>query len=270
MSDLGVFSNLGQVLQLAVAVLAVAFAIWTYTRTRDDHTLLCELDQPVFPVTVDSDLAPRGLELRFNGEPVPGLFIMQARLRNMGTHDIEAKSVDEPLTFEFGPETRLLQRDIQKTEKGEAVAEWAPGKPLHPAVLVWRLLKAGEDIKVQFVCTGESQYPQVTCRVKDYRLDPLDAKGQRLRDNARNAAGTLWFFLALLPFLALVIFLADKTPPGLFGPSWEGYPEASMCTSAPLWGLLLFLVVLTVPRFWLTVGDPLMKWRSWRRLHPPR
>lgn len=177
-----------QIISLPVAVITIAVSVWLWYRSRQKRALACEFNSIVSPVEIKAGEALAGdIEIRYRGENVDNLFLIQATVRNTGNLAIWREHVIRNIVFNFGPDVELLRspRVIDTKPKGLDV-NWhlteigrAVGKPSSIG-LDFGLLNPEDELTAEFLCTGKSQVPDVTARIEGVQeIEVVDSEAIR-------------------------------------------------------------------------------------------
>lgn len=185
----------GVILTTAFGVAGVIVA-W---RSRQRRAIACQFDPIVSPLEVKAGAALEGdIEIRYRGQPVENLFIVRAKLKNTGNVAIRKSHVVESITFRFpdaGPlrTPRTVERspaDLSHRWKTFPDPAIPPGGRVRPLVhtLEFELLNPGDELTVEFLCTGQTTLPQLTARIEGVtRIDQLDPELLKLRQGFRRS-----------------------------------------------------------------------------------
>jgi hypothetical protein len=173
MPNLSMWASWAQIVSLPIALVAVLVSIWLYRRGRQRRALACEFGTIVSPIEIRAGEALRGeLEIRYKGQNVENLFLVRAKLKNIGTLPIRKSHVIEPVTFAFETGVELLREPEPVHKKPENLKiDWDFGevgstsKP-NRVSLTFDLLNPGDELAAEFTCTGKSTFPKVAARIE--------------------------------------------------------------------------------------------------------
>lgn len=192
------------------------FGFWLAYRSRRIHRLICEFDPVTSPLEIKAGEALEGeIEIRYKGQPVESIFIVNAKLENAGNESIRESEVVKPVTFSFGTNAKLIRQPkilhrkppnlgARWTATGESsatnVVQLATGPfRADQAVLSFDLLNPGDHLTTEFLCTGEPGFPEPTARIEGIREIEVRATDEE------RAHQRMW--LSLLAFTTLVSWL---------------------------------------------------------------
>lgn len=202
MPNLNLWASWAQIMSLPVAVIAVLVSVRLYRRGRQRRALACEFGSIVSPIEIRAGEALRGeLEIRYKGQNVENLFIVRAKLKNIGNLPIRKSHVIEPVTFAFETSVELLREPEPVHKKPENLKiDWDFGevdstsKP-NTVSLAFDLLNPGDELTAEFTCTGKSTFPKVVARIEGIEEIELLEPGRQVP----------WFRAATLAMVSSLI-----------------------------------------------------------------
>jgi hypothetical protein len=126
MPDLSLLANWSQIIALPIAVLAIAMSVWLYVRSQQRRAISWEVYSRGGPIVINVGEALEGdIEIRYKGESIENLFIVQGELKVNGNMPIRRSHVIKPITFDFGSEAELLREPHFVAKEPEGVkASW--------------------------------------------------------------------------------------------------------------------------------------------------
>lgn len=221
MTDLlATLANWAQIVSVPLAIIGIVLSIWLYRRGRQRRAISCVFDPLISPVEIKAGDALRGeIEIRYRGQPVDNLFMARATLRNTGNLPIRKTDIVEPLTFRFGPEAELVrQPHIANRKPDNLEATWQlpaaePPAEVTTAQLQFELLNPGEELTIEFLCTGESRAPGLTARIEGVtQIDIVDSQEMEYWNEIRWAAivGSIVLVVFVFGLLSLAVSYSDS------------------------------------------------------------
>jgi hypothetical protein len=233
---LTVLADWAQIIGLPVAIIAIVISVWLFLRGRQKRAVTCTFDSIASPVEVKAGEALKGdIEIRYKGKVVENLFIIRAYVKNAGNLAIRKSDVVEPIKFTFAENSELIRKPLVLDRRpSELSFDWAFGVTGSPAMvnsasLILDLLNPGDELAVEFVCTGNSQFPTVSARIEGVsEIDVLDPEEARMREVSRfytaGVGGPIAVSLAVLSIslmlLAIDEFRANNPASGVLNLVW--------------------------------------------------
>jgi hypothetical protein len=258
-SNLNILANWAQIIALAVGVAAILVSIWVYRRSKQRRGLACEFADIVSPIEIKAGRALEGdIEILYSGRGVQNLFIVRAKLKNIGNLAIRKSDVFEPVTFAFQPDAQLLRQPRVIEAPDNFKLDWnmpEAGTPHQRNIisLQFNLFNPGEELTLEFLCTGRGQLPMITARIEGVRrIRLLDSVERHLRERALlgMVVVALPLFIGAMGFL--IYLVRDHIP------SWVKNPKALTLISG------LFIIAVGVQSLWQVVGSPIIKYIRYR------
>lgn len=277
MPSLNELAAWAQIFALPVAVIAIIVSVWLYLRGRQRRALACEFGPIESPVEIKAGKALQGgIEIRYRGQPVENLFLVQARLKNIGNVSIHKSDIVEPVTFTFGPAVELLREPqvIAKIPENLKIS-WRfrgtdPRSKPHAISLDFDLLNQGDELTVEFTCTGKSTSPQVTARIEGIkRIELLDLEEVRLRQKVTENMVMLTLVLATAVVGMVVVGILVVERASAVIPEVQKLGTGALELTLPLWVIVVLigwlLTLFAVFGLWFFVGEPILKLVQYRR-----
>ncbi len=186
------------------------------------RALACWFDPIASPLEVKAGEAIEGdIEIRYKGQPVKNLFLVQANLKNTGNMAIRQSDVVEPLAFTFGPNAELVRppRFLEKTPDNLAINWILPDEPpptprkVVQVYLVFDLLNPGDEFKVEFLCTGESGVPEASARIEGIQeIETHDPEEVILRERVQGGKMLILMGSVILALVYIISWFAIIRP----------------------------------------------------------
>jgi len=260
MPNLNVLAAWAQIIAVPLAIIAILVSVYLYHRGRQRKALACEFHPIVSPIEIKAGKALQGdIEIRYKGQAVENLFLVRARLKNVGNLPIRRTDVIEHVAFTFEPDTELLRepRVVHKKPENLQINWCFPqfGAESRPRVveLDFDLLNPGEELTAEFTCTGEIAIPKVTARIEGItEIELLDPEEMRLSKEVKEGFTLLAALLGTSLAAVLVNYFSHRLT--LSVPDW-----LSTIT------LTILVVVGSVALIWAWVGDPLWQLMRYRK-----
>jgi amino acid transporter len=188
MPDLSLWASWAQIISLPVAIVAILVSLWVYLKSKPRPALAYQFDRILS--LIDAGPTFEGdIEIRYNGQAVENIFVVLARLKNVGNVAIRRSDIVEPVAFTFAPGIKLLRQPQcrDKTPKNLKVdweiEEMDPISKTSRVSLDFDLLNPGDEFVVSFLCTGKHELPEVTARIEGItEMARIEAGKARLRN----------------------------------------------------------------------------------------
>jgi hypothetical protein len=198
-------TNWAQIIALPVALVAIIVSIVLHYYTRQHRALSCEFETPLFPVILRPGEGLLGeIEILYAGQPISNLYITRVTTRNTGHAAIRSSDVVEPLTFEFGPDVRLLREPLftllepANLKVRADVGELGQPPTARTVAFHFQLLNQGDSFTIEFVCDGAVRLPQVSARIEGVRqIQMMTPEVLRYRSLLNRHLGTSVFALVI-------------------------------------------------------------------------
>ncbi len=217
MQNISELASWAQIISLPIAIIAIAVSVLLWRRSRQRRALACIFDPIISPIEVKVDEEFVGdLEIRYKGRPIKSLFLVRAKLINIGNVPIRESDVVEPIEFTVESDAKFLRPPQILNKKPENLSINAlpsiEGRVTYEGTGIYLgfvLLNPGDEFTAEFVCTGRSQIPHVTARIEGVReIELLDAGQMYWREPRQIAKVTLFLFLTAI-IVTVIIFISS-------------------------------------------------------------
>jgi hypothetical protein len=179
--DLSLLANLANVIAVLVAIMGVVVMVWQSGRAMTKRRLGYEFYPIASPIHTGAKEAVEGdLEIRYKGRVIENLFILQIKLKNMGTSAIRGEHVSRPITFTFDAGTELLaQPRIVYTNPPDLKIALKSPKRVSDSIpkvvsIDFDLLNEDDQFSIEFVWTGPRTGPKISGHIESCTIDPID------------------------------------------------------------------------------------------------
>lgn len=259
MSSLNIFANWAQIIALPVGIVAILVSIWVYRRSKQHRALACEFADIISPIEIRAGRALEGdIEILYSGRAVQNLFIVRAKLKNIGNLAIRKSDVFEPVTFAFQPDAQLLRRPRVIEAPDNFTLDWnmsETGTPHQPNAisLQFNLFNPGEELTLEFLCTGRGQLPILSARIEGVtRIRLLDPMERQLQGRALLGVAVVAVPIIIGAMSFLIYLVRDHIP------SWVKNTKVLTLI------LGLFVIAVGAQSIWQVVGSPIIKYIRYR------
>lgn len=196
MEILTTLANWAQIIGLPLAIIAIIVSIWLYRKGRQKRAISCVFDSVASPIEIKAGEALKGeIEIRYMGRAVENLFVVRARLKNAGNLPIRKVDFVTPIRFTFAPGAEFVRPPLIAEKRPKDLGyEWnfsAVGNPpvVNTLSVMFDLLNPGDELIVEFVCTGDSKTPTVSARIEGVsQIDVIDPDEVSARQELRRIA----------------------------------------------------------------------------------
>lgn len=194
---------LGVLATIILGFVGICTTLWI--RNRKALTYEVVSDIPIVAIRRNSggDM-PEGIEIRYKGQPVTEVRVVEVRLCNAGNVEINKADFIKPITLDFGGQLLGFEaREEQPGELRQEVLEGAGSGPDHSAIGLHAILLNPKDaVTVQAVLTNFSGVVQVRARIVGISSIRRLSRSQfsRVRAGWATATGTLGFLFAVTSF----------------------------------------------------------------------
>jgi len=267
MPNLSSLANWAQIISLPVAIIAILVSVWLYRRSRQRRALACEFDPIVSPIEIQAGEALKGdIEIHYRGQAVKNLFLVRAKLKNVGNVPIRKADVVESVTFTFGPDVELLRQPQILDKKPENLkVEWDFGEttpPVRPNAvnLKFDLLNPEDELTMEFTCSGNGRVPKVSGRIEGMKeVVLLDPEEKRLRKEVIDGLA-----LPIMCVIAVFTVMASMLVSERLSKITSSVPFS--LNEAQLGFFFLSLLILFVlAALWFMIGQPAVELIRYRR-----
>lgn len=260
MLDLTVFADWAQILSLPIAIVATLISIWLYFRSRQRRRIVCEFDPITFPVEIKAGEGLGGnIEIRYQGIPVDNLFLLRVKLRNAGNTPIRRQNIVKPMTFIFDPGTSLIlpPQVVNKRPDNLTVAWSLPSSDQDDSrprgfSMSFDLLNPGDEVMVEFLCTGNPVLPALTARIEGVKeLEIVDPTEMKYKQGVVRAGYVIFGAVGSVVASVLMNWLSSLT-----------IPDSSRRIIG--WFFVVLILLAGVVFLWLAVVWPVFRWVQYR------
>jgi hypothetical protein len=275
MPNLSTLASWAQIISLLTAIVAILVSVWLYRRSRQRRALACEFDPIVSPIEIRAGEALKGdIEIHYRGQAVKNLFLVRAKLKNVGNVPIRKADVVEPVTFTFGPDVELLRQPQILDKKPENLkvdwdfGETTPSVKPNAVNLKFDLLNPEDELTMEFTCSGNGRVPKVSGRIEGMtEVVPLDPEEKRLRKEVIDGLTPLIVSViaafACTAIMLVIVFVLER-----LSKVTSSLPFS--LNAAQLGSFFLSLLVLLVlfsfaAILWSMIGKPAFKLIRYRR-----
>jgi len=147
-----------------VGILVGVYVAYSSSTMSPEITYSFSPTSTIVAVGPEAESVARRIQILFDNQPVPSVYLVQARISNTGRLPLKREAIRQPFVFVFGPGVRLLTWQIVGTdpENLDAKLNDVEGQ----VELDIDLLNPGETVYTQFVYTGAKATPQVLARIE--------------------------------------------------------------------------------------------------------
>ncbi len=219
MPALEIFANWADIIALLVVIIIFFVDLYRDRRTKEKSTLTYIPYSISSPIIIGAGKTiENNIKIHYKRKNIENLNVMQVRLKNTSSKPILKSQVVEPITFRFAPGVELLNLPQTIEKKPDDLSfSWyfdrgtKQSPSLNVVSLDFELLNKNEELRVEFVWTGEKTEPKVTARIVGIqieRVEPEQMVSRQIYASLRRALrrAFVWFILIAIA-LSLVAAL---------------------------------------------------------------